>query len=914
LSIQNFSGQSLGQYQLRELLGVGGMGAVYRAYQVNLERFVAVKVLSASLVTDNDYIQRFNREAKTSASLEHPHIVAVYDYGVENGVTYVVMRMLAGGSLAERLQHSRDTGRPLPSLEETVAILRQLASALDYAHARGVIHRDIKTSNVMFDEQGTAFLVDFGIAKLMSATSGLTGTGMALGTPSYMAPEQWRGDVLTPAADQYALGILTYNTLTGHLPFEADTPFALMHKHLNEEPTPLTVFRPDLPEATRNVLKRAIAKDPADRYPSMTTFAESFAASINGVQSQPTGFFVTPLPQKQLLQVIPPVKVSSSGMMDGPTITPTPGSSLPAYTSSAKPATMPTELLAKKGQNPLVWIVALIVLLVVGGGIFLLSEVGGEDEVSLTETAQRIAQVAGTETAIAAATDTPTRTTTPTRTPTPSPTRTPSPTNTLAPRALAQITRGAILTQTATAWTATPTPNITQTLRAELTSLYDEDLTATATLWTPTATNTPTPTKTPSRTPTFTVTPSATSTITPSPTEIPTITPSATSTITPSPTTTPTVTPSATRTITPSPTSSPTSTVTPSPTTLSSATPDLEATANFRVTEVIRNVTATARALADRATPTANLPPTPPPLINCEGAPPSRLFAGSEGFVLDDDRRPVNVRSGPGTNNPRIDQIQVNERFSVVEGPRCNEGYTWYRISYGGGVLEGWIAEGDSEVYYVAPRPGESRSSGNQPPPPGENIAPNCDVIVQDDFETNTTQNDWFLGRGNRSIVRIERGAYEIALGQTPGSEEAVSWGSLRGVDFTDASIGAVIRSPSFSDETSRMGLWLRYQGENGFLAFMIRGDGAYRIARWDGEIYIDLVAWENTDALQTGNNAPNTLRIDSFGSQFDLYINGTFINSVEDNTWASGRAAFWGASEITPIVFRMDLFRACQN
>ncbi|MBC7871673.1 MAG: SH3 domain-containing protein [Chitinophagaceae bacterium] len=576
--------------------------------------------------------------------------------------------------------------------------------------------------------------------------------------------------------------------------------------------------------------------------------------------------------------------------------------------------TMPTELMSKKGRSPLVWIAALVVLLLVGGGIFLFTDFGGEDEVALTGTAQMIAQVAGTETAIAAATDTPTRTTTPSRTPTSRPTRTPIPTNTLEPRALAQITRGALLTQTATAWTATPTPNITQTLRAELTSLYQDDLTATATLWTPTATNTATPTKTPSRTSTSTVTPSATPTVTPSPTETPTITPSATFTVTSSPTATATVTPSATRTITPSPTvtpsptSSPTATVTSSPTTRPSATPDLDGTANARVTEVIQNVTLTALALAARATPTANLPPTPPPLINCEGAPPSRLFAGVEGFVLDDDRRPVNVRSGPGTNNPRIDQIQVNERFRVVEGPRCNEGYAWYRISYGGGVLDGWIAEGDSEVYYVAPRPGEQSS------PPRDSVGPNCDVIVEDDFETNTTLNDWFIGRGNRSILRIERGAYEIALGQTPGSEEAVSWGSLRGFEFTDASIGAVIRSSSFNDETSRMGLWLRYQGENGFLAFMIRGDGAFRIARWDGESYIDLVAWENTDALETGDNAPNMIRIDSFGSQFDLYINGSFIRSVEDNTWASGRVAFWGASEITPIVFRMDLFRACEN
>jgi serine/threonine-protein kinase len=152
VSVQNLSGQTLGQYELRELLGAGGMGAVYRAFQSGLDRFVAVKVLSAALVTDKDYIERFTREAKTSAALEHPHIVPVYDYGTQGGISYVVMRLLTGGSLAERLTHSRDTGRPLPSLDETASIIKQLAGALDYAHGRGVIHRDIKTSNVMFDE------------------------------------------------------------------------------------------------------------------------------------------------------------------------------------------------------------------------------------------------------------------------------------------------------------------------------------------------------------------------------------------------------------------------------------------------------------------------------------------------------------------------------------------------------------------------------------------------------------------------------------------------------------------------------------------------------------------------------------------------------------------------------------------
>ncbi|MDZ4766614.1 MAG: serine/threonine-protein kinase, partial [Chloroflexota bacterium] len=189
MAVTNLVGQMLGQYQLRSLLGTGGMGAVYRGYQSNLRREVAVKVMSASLIERPEYAERFNREAQTVAALEHSHIVPIYDYGTENKITYVVMRMLTGGSLAERITY-RPSG---PSLGEIAEILRQLASALDYAHARGVIHRDIKANNVMFDDEGSAYLVDFGIAKLLDATTSLTSPSVTIGTPLYMAPEQWRG-------------------------------------------------------------------------------------------------------------------------------------------------------------------------------------------------------------------------------------------------------------------------------------------------------------------------------------------------------------------------------------------------------------------------------------------------------------------------------------------------------------------------------------------------------------------------------------------------------------------------------------------------------------------------------------------------------------------------------------------------
>ncbi|MBZ0278681.1 MAG: serine/threonine protein kinase, partial [Anaerolineae bacterium] len=279
MSIENLSGRQLGKYQLKKLLGIGGMGAVYQAFQTDLKRYVAIKVLPPAFAQEPGYAERFDREAQTAARLEHSHIVPVYDYGVQDGITYVVMRLLTGGSLVDRIQERQKNNAPLPSLREIADILKQLASALDYAHSEGVVHRDIKASNVMFDNQGSAFLVDFGIAKLVNATSALTNltsAGAAMGTPSYMAPEQWRGDAITGAADQYALGVMTYAMVTGRMPFEADTPYAYMHKHFNEMPTPPEMLRSGLPENLKLVLARALAKEPGERYPTVTAFAQAF--------------------------------------------------------------------------------------------------------------------------------------------------------------------------------------------------------------------------------------------------------------------------------------------------------------------------------------------------------------------------------------------------------------------------------------------------------------------------------------------------------------------------------------------------------------------------------------------------------------------------------------------------------------
>lgn len=281
MSFKNLVGTTLGQYELVEYLGKGGMGVVYQAIQPRLNRPVAIKILSESQAGRPEQVKRFEREAEIAANLEHPNIVPVYDYGTEDNMSYVVMRFLGGGSLADHIEHvvaGRERRLPLPAVGH---LLQQIASALDYAHMQNVIHRDVKPSNVMFDNQNHAFLVDFGLVKLIdSSVSHLTGHGIILGTPAYMAPEQWRDEELTPAIDQYALGIVTYLLLCGQLPFDAEnSAYELMQQHCDVPPPDIHEIQRDIPPKVSAVLKRAMAKDPYDRYPMVMDFAEAFTTA-----------------------------------------------------------------------------------------------------------------------------------------------------------------------------------------------------------------------------------------------------------------------------------------------------------------------------------------------------------------------------------------------------------------------------------------------------------------------------------------------------------------------------------------------------------------------------------------------------------------------------------------------------------
>jgi len=259
--------QRLGPYQLLEQIGTGGMASVYLAEDTRLERRVAIKVLPSAFLHNEEFQKRFEREAKAVASLEHAAIVPVYDYGEINDQPYIVMRYMPGGSLFERIQQSD------LSLDYTAAIVGRIAGALDTAHARGIIHRDVKPANILFDEQGEPYLTDFGIVQMAEGNTFLTGTSI-LGTPAFIAPEIGQRETTDHLVDIYALGVTVFYALTGQLPYEADTPMGqLLAHHVRPIPN-IREFRPSLPEYVQRVFNRALAKAPEDRYDNAQQFYE----------------------------------------------------------------------------------------------------------------------------------------------------------------------------------------------------------------------------------------------------------------------------------------------------------------------------------------------------------------------------------------------------------------------------------------------------------------------------------------------------------------------------------------------------------------------------------------------------------------------------------------------------------------
>jgi len=259
-----------GKYKVERMLGKGGMGAVFLAHDLTLEREVAIKVLPPDISMDEHIVKRFQQEAKTSAKLDHTNIIPIYRVESDGGLNYFVMKYIAGTSLEDVL----DQKQPPPlTIEYIQRVLWEAACALGHAHQRGVVHRDVKPANIMFDHDGRVMLTDFGISKALQAATGFTGTGMIIGTPHYMAPEQAKGATVDGRADQYSLGVVAYRMITHELPYTGDSVHTILYKHIFEEIPSARAKRGDAPEFLTRAISRALSKEPAQRFDTMEDFA-----------------------------------------------------------------------------------------------------------------------------------------------------------------------------------------------------------------------------------------------------------------------------------------------------------------------------------------------------------------------------------------------------------------------------------------------------------------------------------------------------------------------------------------------------------------------------------------------------------------------------------------------------------------
>jgi serine/threonine protein kinase len=306
MSPVSLEGQTLGKYRVLDQLGRGGMAQVYRAYHPQLDRYVALKVLRSDLVEEKEFLVRFRREAQAVAGLRHPNIVQVFDFDVQGDVYFMVMELLEGDTLKARLNDYRLRGEPMPR-GEAVRVLLDVLDGLAYAHSEGMIHRDIKPANIMLTKRGQAVIGDFGIAQIVGTTRH-TASGAMMGTLSYMAPEQGLEGRSDARSDLYSLGIVLYEMLTQHTPFDADTPLAVLMKHLND-PLPLPrKFDATIPEPFERIVLKALSKRPEERYQTAQEMAQALrqAAEESAIEmperiSLPLSFTTPAAPSESVL-------------------------------------------------------------------------------------------------------------------------------------------------------------------------------------------------------------------------------------------------------------------------------------------------------------------------------------------------------------------------------------------------------------------------------------------------------------------------------------------------------------------------------------------------------------------------------------------------------------------------------------
>jgi len=569
MTSDDLTNKQLGPYLLTAPLGKGGMATVYLARQPSMDRDVAIKVMARELADDPQFVDRFENEAQMIANLQHPHILPVIDFGREGQNIYIVMQLVRGGSLDDRLKRG-----PL-DLKLASRMLGQIASALTFAPEQGIVHRDLKPNNVLLDERSNAYLTDFGIAKMLAGTTKLTATGHILGTPAYMAPEQWQGGTVDARTDIYALGVMAYEMVVGRLPFAGDTPYTLMFQHVNDAPPPPRQLNPGIKPSVEAVILRALSKDPADRYQSAEAMADEFDAAVRQpaaaappppaddlaatalgsmISTPPPG---TPPPGTPPRSTPPraaaeaePTIIESPGQPPRPTPVPparAAGGGPAAPTRSATPESAPPSR-SRTGR----WAALAAVIVLAGAGlVFALTQLGGKNEptqVASAPTATETATVTATDTLEPTATDTPTATATdtpaPTNTPTTTPTDTPEPTSTprttfatvlsqrLSVRTSPDANSGAIATLDRDTevivigvsedgnWYQIAVPGAgAGWVPAELVRISGNPNIPVIVL--PTATPTPTATDTATATPTATQTPEPPPTLTPVPTAVP---------------------------------------------------------------------------------------------------------------------------------------------------------------------------------------------------------------------------------------------------------------------------------------------------------------------------------------------------------------------------------------------------------